>query len=134
LKLFEPAFEVPNVANDSNISCSIHIRRGDYITKYSDVYEKLTPSNYYDRAKDLIKADEYILFSDDKRYRHCADYVELFMMSKCNHNIIANSSFSWWGAYLNQNPEKKVIAPAKWYKSESGYSAKDIYTKNMILV
>ena len=129
LKLFEPNLEIPKLENDS---CSVHFRLGDYITKYSDTYERLTWENYYDLAYDKVKASWYYNFSDDYEEER-PDYMDIFMMSKCTHNIIANSSFSWWGAYLNQNPDKKVIAPAKWYKPQSRYKADDIYTSNMII-
>ena len=45
------------------------------------------------------------------------DYVEIFLQSKCTHNIISSSSFSWWGAYLNTNTNKKVIGPSQWFTS-----------------
>ena len=106
----------------------------NYITTYTNTYE-IPSSDYYEMATKIINIDpyNYYHFSDDfiSEYN---DYTEMFMMSKCTHNIIANSSFSWWGAYLNQNPDKKVIAPAKWYKPGCKYSAKDIYTSNMIVI
>ena len=135
LKLFEPVNEIMMSVNKYNFnkSCSIHYRKGDYITKYINTYEALD-YKYYDEAKRQVKALFYYQFSDDDQNYNEPDYVQLFMMSECLHNIIANSSFSWWGAYLNQNPGKEVIAPAKWYKPGSGYSAHDIYTSNMIII
>jgi hypothetical protein len=130
LKLFE--FDYCHYYEWGYNTCSIHYRKGDYISKYSDTYE-IPDDEYYGKAMRLIDAHEYYTFTDDRSY-HGTDYEDLYMMSQCDHNIIANSSFSWWGAYLNQNPDKKVIAPAKWYKPESKYKATDIYCKNMIVI
>ena len=58
-------------------------------------------------------------------------YVDMYIMSRCAHNIIANSSFSWWGAYLNTNPQKNVVAPSKWVNT---FDQRDIYTDDMILI
>jgi hypothetical protein len=146
LKLFEPSEWLqsklmPFLAKNT---CSIHIRRGDYLAN-PNTYE-LLDNDYYLAAIDKVKADEYLIFSDDLewcfrhfnmsefRYIKNINYVEMYLMAMCNHNIIANSSFSWWGAYLNQNPGKKVIAPAKWYKPQCRYTAMDIYTSNMTII
>lgn len=60
-------------------------------------------------SKENLKFDGSIVFVDADE-----DFLELDLMSRCHHNIIANSTFSWWGAYLNRNPLKIVIAPQKW--------------------
>ena len=58
-------------------------------------------------------------------------YQDMYLMSLCRHHIIANSSFSWWGAWLGENPEKMVIAPDRWL---NGTDCRDIYTENMLRI
>jgi hypothetical protein len=114
-------------------SVAIHIRRGDYSgTKEFDVCS----IKYYENAVNYILEKEkdalFFIFSDDIEWvknnfifleRYCvidnreydkSDYFDLYLMSSCKHNIIPNSTFSWWGAWLNQNPNKIVICPEKW--------------------
>jgi hypothetical protein len=126
--------ELISKINSSN-SVSVHIRRGDYVndpkTKNAHVTFGL---EYYEKAikiiKDKIKDPVFFVFSDDISWvkenlkincpiifvsnPEIKDYEELIIMSACKHNIIANSSFSFWGAWLNQNQNKTVIAPKKW--------------------
>lgn len=146
LKLFEPAAYIKDILNiyDYENSCSIHVRHGDYVGRYNGTYA-IMPIEYYEYAIKLVQADRYYIFSDDLPW--CTkvfkgdnnifvsdhDYVELFMMSRCTHNIIANSSFSWWGSYLNQNPDKKIIAPSEWYTTTK-YKSWDIYCKNWTII
>jgi len=117
-------------------TCSIHVRRGDYVSIAQTNPlnpHPLQPMDYYKEAMKMINADKYIIFSDDINW--CRqnftgdnyifidnqtnslenDIFELQLMSICNHNIIANSSYSWWGAYLNKNKNKKIIAPKQWF-------------------
>ena len=76
--------------------------------------------------------------ADGKSYRivpidwtGAKDYELLTLMSYCKHNILANSSFSWWASYLNENPDKMVVAPDKWL---NGWDCSDIYRKDMTIV
>lgn len=130
-------------------SISIHIRRGDYTSdKQINAFHGVCELEYYKRAIKFIATkiqDPYFfVFSDDifwvKKNLPIAyptyfmdnnvggkDYDDMRMMSLCAHNIIANSSFSWWAAWLNQNPRKIVISPSKWFKKTS------INTNNLIL-
>jgi hypothetical protein len=116
---------------------SVHIRRGDYVKNLNiNAYHGTCDMEYYNKAINLInskiKNPIFFFFSDDidwviknfgKRYNYNYidfntennNHLDMFLMSKCSHNIIANSSFSWWGAYLNQNSNKYVIAPNKWF-------------------
>lgn len=118
-------------------SVSIHVRRGDY-TSLNDVVN--LNSIYYNDAIDTVNAKnsncEYYVFSDDIEwvklninFKCKVDYVthpkdsnpnyEMLLMSMCKHNITANSTFSWWGAWLNNNPEKIVVTPEKWFKTKT---------------
>lgn len=121
---------------------SVHIRRGDY-KEYQHYFGGICTLDYYLNAiRHIQKIDStsvFCFFSDDMNWVRenlkieNAIYVDwnlredswqdMFLMSKCKHNIIANSSFSWWGAWLNDNPDKIVIAPQKWFNS---IDAKDI--------
>ena len=134
--LNENAKEIGDRINNCE-SVSLHIRRGDYVTNKT-VYNVLGPCslNYYHRSVNYIKeyvSDPYFfIFSDDIEWvksnfkieipfeivENIAPEIEMNLMSKCKHNIIANSSFSWWGAWLNANPEKIVIAPKIWFKNQ----------------
>ncbi len=131
---------------------SIHIRRGDYISikKIADMHGTL-PISYYENAMEKIKEKlpdaTFFVFSDDiewvkknfsKKYPgtfisnpNIPDYEELILMSLCKHNIIANSTFSWWGAWLNNNPNKIVVAPRQWFRSNA-HNTNDLIPDNWI--
>jgi hypothetical protein len=122
----------------STVSVSIHVRRGDYIKNPRVLAEfGVCSLEYYATAIARIKSihpnPTFFVFSDDMAWvkenlpvgdsavfvsdATITDYQELILMSKCEHNIIANSSFSWWGAWLNQNPNKIVVTPTPWFES-----------------
>jgi|TARA_X000000950_G_scaffold273588_1_gene357553 hypothetical protein len=119
---------------DFKDSCSIHVRRGDY-TK-SNGFHPVQTVEYFKQALSIIKPKGNIfVFSDDldwckenlksnqtifvENNLHWKDstFRDLRLMSLCENNIISNSSFSWWAAWINQNPNKKVICPKKWFGS-----------------
>jgi hypothetical protein len=121
---------------------SIHVRRGDYL-KLSHIHPPLAMDYFYNAINLIGNKSTFLIFSDDIKwcketfkgdnfiFSNEKDYVELFMMSYCKNNIMANSSFSWWGSWLNKNPNKKVIAPKLWFLPEAA-TRKGILTDDII--
>lgn len=133
-------------------SVSIHIRRSDYLTEQNiKVYGNICTEKYYENAiayiDRQIETPHYYVFTDDLEWtrgyfkgdqytivdenRGKDSYADIYLMSQCKHNIIANSSFSWWGAWLNENPSKKVLAPKKWFHN---HEKEDIVCEDWIRI
>ncbi|MDE3184125.1 MAG: alpha-1,2-fucosyltransferase [Bacteroidota bacterium] len=138
-------------------SVSIHVRRGDYlipeIFKVHGICEKSYYVNAIERIKKKYPNASLYFFSDDAEWiqnnllkyfpnstlisgNHAKDsWKDMFLMSSCKHNIIANSSFSWWAAWLNNNPEKMIIAPRQWFKIEDkNFNASSLIPSNWISI
>ena len=116
---------------------SVHVRRADYL----NIPEHHTnlQVEYYERAMKNFEGYSPVIFSDDIEWcknnlnfnnmvlvEGNSDVEDLWLMSLCKNNIIVNSSFSWWGAYLNKNVDKVVIAPSKWFGDGVSLSTEDI--------
>ena len=138
-----------------NSSVYMHIRRGDYISVAANknIFESLQ-SEYYQKAINLIKEkcdiSAIFVFSNDILW--CREHLkfdipvyyvdgndeyhgheDLYLMSQCTHNIIANSTFSWWGAWLNNNENKMVIYPKRFYKlNDKWHDSKELCPKEWI--
>lgn len=133
-------------------SISLHVRRGDYVSnnKSHAVHGSCSPE-YYRRAVQYMAqqvADpHFYIFSDDMEWvrqelrlpfpckyvennRGSESYNDMRLMSLCKHHIIANSTFSWWGAWLNSSPQKIVIAPERWFVDDRNTA--DLYPKGWI--
>lgn len=125
---------------DNFSTCAIHIRRGDYLGK-KNTHGLCTKSYYLDAINYMssnIDVEKYIIFTDDEawvkndfmpqlkikvilvdRSESINDAHYLTLMSSCQHQVIANSTFSWWAAYLNKNKSKAIIAPKRWFANEA---------------
>jgi len=154
--------EVPNNKNarllkqiSGTNSVSIHVRRGDYVSSTVTIkFHGITAVEFYQKAAKIIRKQinkpSYFIFSDDIvwcqenftflpnvtfiNHNHGdKSYEDLRLMSNCRHNIISNSSFSWWGAWLNDNPGKIVIAPKKWF-NDPAFDIRDIIPKCWIKI
>ena len=134
-------------------SVSLHIRRGDYVSNpETNSVLGACSLEYYRHCIEHIASNvenpHFFLFSDDINWTRekleinhpatvvdgnsaDANYVDLYLMSNCKHNIIANSSFSWWGAWLNNNANKIIIAPTTWFVN-SPLTPKDIIPENWL--
>jgi len=127
----------------SSTAVSVHIRGGDYV--HEKQYSGICTADYYRKAAEYITQTagvcRFFIFTNDTKYAqqmleplchgilqhavfinnsdfHQDPGFDLFLMKSCTHHIIANSTFSWWGAFLNNNPDKIVIAPKNWTNSE----------------
>lgn len=130
-------------------SVSLHVRRGDYVTNASAAAVHGTCDlGYYQRAVDIVRQVSgrdlvLFVFSDDpdwaaanlqlpfeihlvRNNNAATNYEDLRLMSACRNHVIANSSFSWWGAWLNPSPSKIVVAPQRWFL------AKDMVDRDLI--
>ena len=147
IKYIEKARNLPSV--------SIHVRRGDYVSNQSAAsYHGLTSIEYYSKAIDYfnkrLENPIFFVFSDDIEW--CKNnlplsnensvfvegnsgdqsFQDIRIMKNCKHAVIANSSFSWWGAWLNENPDKIVIAPQAWINDKASNDIMDNIPKDWI--
>jgi len=127
---------------------SLHVRRGDYVSNpNASRVHGLCGADYYQaavrRIAEIVPQPHLFVFSDDPEWAarnlHLdhpmtivtgndtqRDYEDLHLMSLCKHHIVANSSFSWWGAWLDTNPDKIVIVPARWFAREQ-HDTRDLF-------
>ena len=134
---------------------SVHVRRGDYVSNASaNAVHGTCGLDYYERAISTMRQQlgtdpVFFAFSDDPEWtrqslpfggcqHHVIDnndastnYEDLRLMASCRHHIVANSSFSWWGAWLNPSPDKVVIAPTRWFRAES-FNDRDLVPQGWI--
>lgn len=137
-KLSSLSPESLDIARDikKHLAIAIHVRRTDYA-----IYDKLgiLPMDYYENVRRYLRtvfpSARYYIFSDDVAWckreftvfpnayvvEHKGEvgcHEDLWLMSRCQHNVIANSTYSWWGAWLNDNSPKLVIAPDRWFAGD----------------
>ena len=169
LKYFEPTSEVKKILNTNHgiiwdLAISLHVRRGDYINLPN--HHPIQSIEYYKKALEYIKTElghelfkyySVVIFSDDIEWckknfnfienrvifiTNNPDYIDLYMMSMCTHHIIANSSFSWWGAWLSKpnypysiKVDGITVAPKNWFgPARADLNTKDLYCKNWVII
>ena len=132
------AVKIKNKILNTHNSCSVHIRRGDFTNQQNINIHGVCELEYYQKSiqylQEIYENLEFFIFSDDiawvkdnlslesaiyvKSTRGMIPHEDMYLMSLCQHNIIANSSFSWWGAWLNRYENKIVIAPKRWFADD----------------
>lgn len=133
----------PQILNNDTLS--LHVRIGDF-KKFPDIHPTIN-IDYINQAIKKIGDYSYLfVFSDDKEWVYNnikydniiivneEDYLEMWLMSMCKNNIMSNSTFSWWGAFLNTNQNKKVVVPSKWFGVKGPKDYQDIYENNWIKI
>lgn len=135
-------------------SVSLHIRRGTYLQPPYNSFHGICSLGYYYRCIDYLapklKNPHYFIFSDDPDWVSknlqinypvtfidhngaARDFEDLRLMTQCNHHVIANSTFSWWGAWLSKNPGKIVLSPKPWFRDPQ-VDTSDLIPDNWIKV
>lgn len=155
-------FNFPRLEEEKNVeiakkiektnSVALHVRHGDYLE--SNLLKGLCELNYYQKCINYIEKEienpYFFIFSDDIEWckenfklKNCyyinwntkeKSFRDMQLMSLCKHNIIPNSSFSWWGAYLNKNPNKVVLTPERWVNEVSEIMLKDMNPSDWIII
>jgi Glycosyl transferase family 11 len=134
----------------SGETVGLHVRRGDYLSfadhhpfvgldyyrqalaLFPDAERIFIVSNDIPWCKEIFTGEKFV-FSESPQERpqgNQSALFDLFLLARCKHQIICNSSFSWWASYLNRNPAKRIVAPSRWFgpaKDQEGISARDIY-------
>lgn len=143
--LAEALWDDLTARRSSRETVSVHVRRGDYVWNPS---HPLCGGDYYESACSLFPGRLFLVFSDDPKW--CKDNMErddfvivssgdeavdMALMSRCDHHIIANSTFSWWGAWLAERPGV-VVAPAKWFGNQRDgfFRFDDIYCDGWVVI
>ena len=134
-----------SILNENTVS--LHVRRGDYVNIQN--FHPLQTIDYYKNAYDIINENSInvLILSDDINWckknikfnntlyiENETNIIDLYIMSLCKHNIIANSSFSWWGAWLNENKNKKIICPINWFGEETSIYTGDIVPEKWLKI
>jgi hypothetical protein len=150
--------ELAETMGSSNYPVSIHLRRGDFATNpITRAFHGICGLDYYAKAMKIVESlgscrPTYFVFTDDrpeatKMFDGLGSVVfaetpierpweDLFLMAKCRDNILANSSLSWWASWLNENPNKKMIAPRRWVSPETMRTLNtcDLYLEGTIII
>jgi hypothetical protein len=145
--LFDSKFEIVINEISRSEAVALHVRRGDYLTNKNHVSLDL---DYYQKAINFLISNlnnpTFYIFSDDLKWCELnlslnapfkyiygnSAWEDLKLMSYCNHFIIANSTFSWWGAYLGRKPNKKVIYPRIWFPKTNTKKTDDLFLNDWI--
>tara|TARA_R110000822_G_scaffold162284_2_gene302677 strand:+ start:2311 stop:3072 length:762 start_codon:yes stop_codon:yes gene_type:complete len=148
LELFSPTTEQLTYISEKygglENTCSIHVRRGDYVNQPRN--HPLCSEKYYqDAISKMPKDTVFLVFSDDIPFckqmfngksfifiENELDYIDMYIMSLCTNNIIANSTFSWWGAWLNKAENKVIISPSVWFGLSKQLNTTDIIPKEWL--
>ena len=155
-KVVRELFSIDDISNSyihekygsllDNKTVSVHVRRGDYLPRIGR--HPICGMSYYNKSFEYFDDDNlFLIFSDDIEWcknnfegnnfvfiENEKDYIDLYLMSLCKDNIICNSTFSWWGAWLNTNENKKVISPKIWFGEKKPLNTKDLYCEGWKII